>query len=43
MDSVDPLDIPEPKYKAWKCPKCYRVYIFESGQDKAKITHKIEE
>jgi len=31
MDRIeDTLDIPFPKYDVWRCPKCERIYVFDS-------------
>lgn len=28
LDTVHPLDIPEPELVIWRCPKCRRLYVF---------------
>lgn len=34
------LDLPDPKYDVWKCPKCERIHIFDGV--KQIITYLIE-
>lgn len=31
-DMIDPTDIPDPRYDAWKCPTCERIYIFDGDR-----------
>lgn len=33
--------IPSPKYDVWKCSKCGRLYVFESGNNLAVKVYKI--
>ncbi len=28
-NSIDPMDIPDPKYGVWRCPVCERIYFFD--------------
>ena len=30
-DYIESIKIPFPKYDAWKCPICNRIYIFDGG------------
>ncbi|XER09777.1 hypothetical protein SRRS_54090 [Sporomusa rhizae] len=41
-DSIDPLGLPSPKYDAWRCPECERIYFFECGNDKAVKIYALE-
>lgn len=36
-DSIDPIQIPMPKYDVWRCPRCERVYIFNWSLDEKPI------
>lgn len=36
-DSIDPLDIPDPKYDVWRCTKCERVYVFNEDNTVKKV------
>lgn len=31
QDTIDPINIPDPKYQVWRCPKCERLYVFNWG------------
>ncbi|WP_309864966.1 hypothetical protein [Desmospora profundinema] len=32
MDTMDPLDIPDPEREVWRCPQCERVYVFKGNK-----------
>lgn len=38
---VDSVDLPDPSYDVWKCPKCERVFVF-GDNGKVKKTYIIE-
>lgn len=35
MGEIDSINIPDPKYDVWRCPKCERIYVFEDFIEKA--------
>lgn len=39
---LDTIDLPDPKYDVWRCPKCERVYVFKSGCDEVIKVYTIE-
>lgn len=42
-DSIAPWMIPLPKYEVWRCPVCRRIYVFEQGENSAKMVYCPEE
>lgn len=32
QETIDPINIPQPIFDVWKCPKCERVYIFKNDE-----------
>ena len=43
MGMIDSADLPDPKVDVWRCPNCERIYVFESGNDKASKVYKLDE
>lgn len=37
MGTIDTVDIPDPKYDIWRCPKCERVYVFNEDNTIRKV------
>jgi hypothetical protein len=31
LGMIDSLDLPDPKYSVWRCPKCERIYVFDGN------------
>ena len=29
LESIVPVDIPDPRFSVWKCPICHRIYVFD--------------
>jgi hypothetical protein len=34
-ESINPWEIPLPKYDVWRCPNCERIYVFKEGIEEA--------
>jgi len=41
---MDSVDLPDPKFDVWRCPKCERVYVFEDNcVIKYYVSHNLDE
>jgi len=44
LGMIDSLDLPDPKYDVWICPKCEKIYVFnENSLIKYYVPHNIDE
>lgn len=41
MGMIDSIDLPDPKFDVWKCPKCGRIYVFDDD-NRLKYSYVLE-
>ncbi|MDE6003961.1 MAG: hypothetical protein K2G88_01060 [Oscillospiraceae bacterium] len=41
-ESIQPWQIPLPKYEVWRCPMCKSIYVYENGNNQPIMTYRLE-
>ena len=42
-ESIQPWMIPAPKYDVWRCPRCKRIYVYESDDSSPVMVYRLEQ
>lgn len=37
QDTVNTWELPFPEHTVWRCPKCERIHVFGTGEDRNKV------
>lgn len=42
-ESIEPWNIPLPRYNVWQCPRCKRIYVYNRENENPVMIYRLED